>query len=414
MTIAAAAPLRRLSKSEWALLVLLILSIFINYIDRGNLSIAAPVLQKDLAISPIQVGSLLSAFFWTYSLLQLLGISGWLADAFPVGVVLACGFFIWSISTVATGFLSGFGSIYAARLLLGAGESVAYPCYSRIFASDLPQQHRGRANAVLDAASKLGPAAGAFLGGILLVRLGWRMFFVALGIAGVFWLIPWLKWMPRHYARPNPAQRLPDVSRLLLVRSAWGTFGGHFCGNYFWFFLLTWLPIYLVKERNFSIERMAEINSLAFVAVAAGTLTAGWISDRYIVRGVSPTRVRKAVVVSGLTCSSIIVPVAFVESATISVVLLFTACIAFGAYTSNHWAITQTLAGPLMAGRWTSLQNGIGNISGIVAPLVAGFAVQVSGSSKIAFVVSACIVLAGALLWGIVVGPVEEVDWNAI
>ncbi len=410
--------LRPMSRAEWTLLILLITSIFVNYIDRGNLSIAAPLVEKELALSPLQIGSLLSAFFWTYSLLQLTGFSGWLADAFPVVLVFACGFLVWSAATIATGFLSGFAAIYVARLLLGAGESVAYPCYSRIFASDLPQHHLGRANALLDASSKLGTAVGSFLGGILLVRVGWRWFFILLGLGSLLWLIPWLRWMPRSNLTPVSAARvsrpedLPSMLEMLRFRSAWGTFLGHFCGNYFWFFLLTWMPSYLVEERKFSIQRMANITATAFLALAGATVLAGWISDRWIARGASPTLVRKTLVVSGLAFSAVILPVAFVNSVTMCVALLFAACIGFGTYTSNLWAITQTLAGPLMAGRWTSLQNGIGNVSGIVAPLVAGFAVRMSGSSKPAFVVSAAIVIAGALAWGVVVGPVKQVPWG--
>ncbi len=402
-----------MSRSEWTLLLLLVASIFINYIDRGNLSIAAPLIEKDLGLSPVQMGMLLSAFFWTYSLLQLLGFAGWLADVLPVGFVLSAGFLIWCFATFSTGLLSSFSAIYSARLLLGAGESVAYPCYSRAFATDFAQHHRGRANAFLDAGSKLGPAMGSLLGGILLLSAGWRLLFVILGLAGLLWLVPWFKHMPRSYARRRSVAGLPSMFGMLRIRSAWGTFLGHFCGNYFWFFLLTWLPTYLVHERNFSIQQMAVINSAALSVVAVGTLAAGFFSDRLIARGASPTRVRKGVVVSGLTCSSIILPVAFVQSAAISIVLLFLSCIAFGAYTSNHWAITQTLAGPGMAGRWTSLQNGIGNMSGIAAPMIAGFAVQTTGSSKTAFVVSAAVVVAGALMWGLVVGPVSEVNWNA-
>lgn len=404
---------KRMSRSEWSLLILLIVSVFINYIDRGNLSIAAPLIQKELALSPLQVGGLLSAFFWTYSLLQLVGFSGWLADAFPVGLVFALGFLVWSMATIATGFLSGFAAIYAMRLLLGAGESIAYPCYSKIFASDLPEHHRGRANAFLDAGSKLGPALGSVLGGVMLVRFGWRLFFIVLGIGSLLWLVPWLKWMPRSYAlEAARTEELPSIFEMLRFRSTWGAFFGHFCGNYFWFFLLTWLPSYLVKERNFSIARMANVTAASFLVMASATVLAGWISDRWIARGATPTRVRKTFVVAGLTLSSILLPVAFVNSVTISVVLLLAACMAFGIYTSNLWAITQTLAGPLMAGRWTSVQNGIGNISGILAPLVAGLAVQTTGSSKAAFVVSAAIVLVGALMWGLVIGPVEQVPWK--
>jgi MFS family permease len=380
--------------------------------DRANLSLAAPLFGKELALSPIQVGSLLGAFFWTYSALQLFGFAGWVADRFPVGLVFALGYLSWSVATIGTGFLSSFSSIYAARLLLGAGESVAYPCYSKIFASHLPQHHRGRANALLDAGTKLGPALGTFLGGLLLVRLGWRLFFIVLGVTSLLWLIPWLRAMPRSDAQSDSPKALPSMLEMLGFRSAWGTFLGHFCGNYFWYFLLTWIPTYLVKERQFSIREMANLTSIAFLVIAVSTISAGWISDRLIGAGASPTLVRKTIVVGGLALSSIVLPVPFVANVTTSICFLMLACVAYGTYASNHWAIAQTLAGPLMAGRWTSVQNGIGNLSGIVAPSLAGFFVQTSGSSKSAFIVSAVVTVAGALIWALLVGNVEQVPWR--
>jgi MFS transporter, ACS family, D-galactonate transporter len=134
---------RKMSAAERVLLALLIASIFINYIDRGNLSIAAPLIEKELALSPVEIGALLSSFFWTYALLQLLGIAGWLEDRFPATLVFTGGFLLWSGATIATGLLTGFRAIYIARLFLGAGESLAYPCYSRIFATAVAQEHRG-------------------------------------------------------------------------------------------------------------------------------------------------------------------------------------------------------------------------------------------------------------------------------
>jgi MFS family permease len=364
-----------------------------------------------LHLSPVQVGALLSAFFYTYAGLQLIPISGWLADRFPVGYVFAAGFIVWSVATLATGVVSGFAAIFVTRLVLGAGESIAYPCYSRIFASAIPQHHRGRANALLDAGSKLGPALSTFLGGLLLVRFGWRVFFVVLGVAGLVWLLPWFKFMPRlsGASRPDTAE-LPSTIHILTFRSAWGTFAGHFCGNYFWFFLLTWLPSYLEKERAFSIERMANVSSLAYLVIAASTVTAGWLSDRAIARGASPTVIRKTIVVAGLSCSAIILPVAFVTGVGSCITFLLLSCIAFGAYTSNHWAITQTLAGPMMAGRWTSLQNGIGNLSGLLAASLTGYVVQTTGSFRLAFIVAAAVAITGGLTWLLVVGRVEPVE----
>ena len=145
----------RMSRREMAVVILLAISGLINYIDRSNLSIAAPVLEKQLSLSPLQIGSLLAAFSWTYALLQLVGVSGWLTDRFPVSLVMLWGFVVWSVATIATGLVSGFALLFMARLLLGAGESIAYPCYSRIFA-DLPQEHRGRANALIRRRNKAG------------------------------------------------------------------------------------------------------------------------------------------------------------------------------------------------------------------------------------------------------------------
>ncbi|MCW5964551.1 MAG: MFS transporter [Bryobacterales bacterium] len=402
-----------MTAAQWTLLTLLIVSIFLNYIDRGTLSVAAPVIEKDFLLSPASLGSLFSAFFWTYALLQLFGVAGWAADRFPVGIVLAVGAAVWSASTVMAGLANGFMALFIARLLLGAGESLAYPCYSRILASDFAAHHRGMANALLDAGSKLGPALGTYIGAMMLASFGWRAFFIALGVVSLLWLVPWLIYMPRSYATATIHQDAgPRTADILCSRSAWGTFAGHFCGNYYWFFLLTWLPTYLVRERGFSLEAMGQVGGIAYLVIASATVCAGWASDRWIARGGTPTRVRKSIVVGGLTGSTIILPVAVVEDTNTAIALLLLACASFGIYTSNHWAITQTLAGPRAAGRWTSLQNGLGNLSGIAAAWITGEVVERTGAFPPAFFVSAGLALLGALLWGFVVGPVRQVEWK--
>jgi MFS family permease len=405
---------QRATGSGMVLLTLLVASIFINYIDRSNLSVAAPLIQKQMNFTDGQMGLLFSAFFWTYSSLQLVGIAGWLSDRFSVGWVFAASFIVWSAATLATGMLSGFLALFTMRLILGAGESLAYPCYCRILANEVPQHQRGRANAFLDAASKLGPGLGTFVGGLMMVRYGWRVFFVLLGLASLVWLIPWLRCMPRTPGVAS-ASIVPFsfLREMLSKRTAVGTLCGHFLANYFWFFLLIWLPSYLVKERAFSITRMATVGSLAYCSVAGATICAGWLSDRLVARGVSVTKVRKTIVVVGLLGSSAVLPVAFIQDQTQSLAFLFVSCMAFGTYTSNHWAITQTVAGPVMAGRWTSVQNGVGNYSGIFASWLTGLIVQHTGSYQFAFVVAAFVVVLAAFMWGWVVGPVRQVDWSA-
>jgi ACS family D-galactonate transporter-like MFS transporter len=396
------------------IILLLVASALINYMDRSNLSVAAPVIQTQLALTPLQLGSLLAAFSWTYALLQLSGFSGCLSDRFPVGYVMLCGYVTWSVATFMTGLLSGLTMLFAARLLLGAGESIAYPCYSRIFA-ELPQEHRGRANAAIDAATKLGPSVGALLGGFLLVHFGWRFLFIALGAGGLLWILPWLRTMPRSRSQCllTSEKSLPSIRELLSKRAAWGAFLGHFCGNYFFYFLLAWLPNYFVHEEKFSLQQMTHLTSAVFLVVALTTLLTGWISDKIITAGVSPNAVRKTVVSGGLAIASVLCVLGLPEVPRIAgILVLFTACIGYGAYCSNHWAISQTLAGPGMAGRWTGVQNGIGNLSGIVAPWIAGASVQFSGNSRAAFLVTGLFALLGSLSWALIVTRVEPVVWN--
>ena len=165
-------------------LLLLAVCLLINYIDRSNLSIAAPLLKNELHISAYQLGILFSAFFWTYTAMQF--VSGWLVDRFAVNRVLAAGFLLWSLATAVTGIVGGFATLFLMRLVLGIGESVAIPSYSKILAGHLPEQSRGFANGVLIAAQKYGPAVGTLGAGFLIGKYGWRPLFIGIGV--ISWL----------------------------------------------------------------------------------------------------------------------------------------------------------------------------------------------------------------------------------
>lgn len=407
------APLTRI---QWVVLILLALSVFINYIDRTNLSVAAPLLKVELSLSPEQLGFLLSIFFYTYAGFQLFGIAGYFVERFNVYWVFAVGYLLWTLATAVTGMVSGFGMLVMLRLILGMGESIAYPAYSRILASDFPEHHRGLANALIDAGSKSGPALGTLLGGLLVARFGWRAFFVALGLGGLLWLIPWLMVRPKGPATSvvHVHEGGPSVWDIMKLPVAWGTFGGLFCANYFWYFLLTWLPSYLVMDRKMSMETMATVGSLAYFAIGFTTTISGWFADRLIRRGATPTRVRRAFAATGLSLATIILPVGIIKDLTTSMALLLIACGCFGIFTCSHWAITQTLAGPRAAGKWTGIQNGIGNLAGVVSPWLAGFIVQRTGSFFLAFAAAAAIAFTGACMFIFVIRKVEPVDWDRI
>ncbi|MFN7923418.1 MAG: MFS transporter, partial [Bryobacteraceae bacterium] len=123
------------------ILWLLVTAIAINYVDRGALSVSAPLLAQELALPPDRMGLLFSAFFWSYALFQL--AAGWLVDRYDVKWVYAAGFALWSVATATTGAVSSFATLIVARLALGVGESVAYPACSRIIVRNFPEDRRG-------------------------------------------------------------------------------------------------------------------------------------------------------------------------------------------------------------------------------------------------------------------------------
>jgi MFS transporter, ACS family, D-galactonate transporter len=404
------------ARGQWILLSLLVVSVTINYIDRGNLSIAASRIAGELQLDPEKIGLLLSSFFWTYAAMQI--VSGWLIDRYSVYWIFAGGFFIWSAATVLTGLAGGFVTIFALRLLLGIGESVSYPAYSKIIAQGFTEQHRGLANGLIDLGSKAGPALGLMIGGVVLSHYGWRTLFIAVGLISMLWLIPWA-WIARRAARKSDdsvslsgLEEGPGLIEIAGQRSAWGTFLCLFCGNYVWYFLLTWLPWYLVRERHYSEAAMGRFGSLAFWAVGLASLISGWISDRMVEHGGSPTFVRKMFAAGGLTGAIVIVGVPLLQSQSASLYVLIFACISFGCYSSHPWLISQTLAGPAAAGRWSGMQNAIGNLAGVIAPWLTGRIVRDTGHFVYAFAVVSVILGLGAACYIFVIGRIEPIVWR--
>ncbi len=392
-------------------LFLLAISVLINYIDRSNLSIAAPLLQGELGISSTRLGTLLSAFFWTYALMQM--PAGWLVDRFDVKWVFAGGFLLWSAATAVTGILHGFTALLIIRVILGVGESVAFPSYSKILCKHFREDRRGFANAMIIAGLALGPAIGMLVGGTVVGRFGWRPFFLALGLVAILWLIPWVTWMP---SRDTPSQSTPypwsGLLPLIRQRSAWGTCIGQFCVNYYLYFLVTWLPFYLVRGRHLSMNSMARDGGLLFLMSASAATVWGKLSDRWIASGTSTTVVRKGSMALGCTGFGISLAILAISPTSLFTWMLIPTGSMLGISCCATWAIPQTLAGPEMVGRWTGLQNFVGNFAGAVAPALTGFLLDRTGQFYWPFFITAGVAWIGALAWTFVIGPIEQVDWN--
>jgi len=319
------------------------------------------------------------------------------------------------LAVLFTGFANGLVSLLALRLLLGAGESVAYPACAKILATGFPERRRGTANALIDAGSRTGPALCVLLGGILSARHGYRTMFFAFGAGGLVWLVPWLL-MARHVPAGRPDRTGtpgPGLGAILRNRQAWGTFLGLFCLNYTWYFVLSWLPVYLSRERHYTPEAVAIFGQLPFWGIALACALFGWISDWMIGRGGSPTRVRIGFVAGGLFLSTLLLPACLVSNQPLSMALLILACLGLGLTSSNLGAITQTLAGPRAAGQWMGLQNGIGNLAGMVGPYAVGLMLARSGNFLSSFVTACVLSTAGACSYIFVVRKVAAVNWTS-
>ena len=392
-------------------LVLLAVCLFINYIDRSNLSLAAPLLKEELHISATQLGVLFSGFFWTYTTLQF--VSGWLVDRFGVNRVIAAGFLLWSLATAMTGVVRGFAMLFLMRLMLGIGESVAIPGYSRILARYLPEHNRGFANGVLIAAQKFGPAVGTLGAGLLIAKYGWRPVFIGIGVISLAWLPAWIKWMPRGEGLAHPVTTTPKIVDILRQRSFWGACAGQFSETYLLYFTLLWIPLYLVHEHHLSLRTMTVLATAFYLIDATTAIASGWLADFFIGRGATPNVVRKSAMAIGHATAAIAMTGCALAGPHTYFGWLMVAGAGSGVAASGVFAFSQTLAGPQAAGSWTGFQNGFANLAGVVGPAITGIVVDRTGHFQGAFVIVAVLLAVGGLAWVFAVGRLEQVNWDA-
>ncbi len=391
-------------------LVLLAICVLINYVDRGNLSVAAPLLKAELRLSASQLGILFAAFFTTYTAMQF--VVGWLVDQFDVNRILAAGFLLWSLATATTGLVRGFVLLLTMRLILGIGESVAVPATSKILARHLPEHHRGFASGVVNSALRCGNAVGTFGAGFLMAKFGWRPVFIAIGLVSLLWLPAWKKWMRRDGRfvahSITPATGFAEIFR---QRSFWGTCAGNFCGNYLFYFMITWLPTYLVLERHLSMATMVRVGGMYYSVDAASALATGLLQDFWIRKGYTPTLVRKSAMAIGFSIAAVTLVGCAVAGPHAYVPWLMAAGIGCGMTSPGNLTFCQTLAGSHAVGRWYGAQNGFANFAGVVGPALTGFVVQRTGNFLMPFVITSVLCILGGLAWVFMVGRIEQICW---
>jgi len=393
------------------LVLLICLALFINYVDRGNLATAAPLIQDQLLLSSTQLGVLLSAFYYSYVPSQPL--VGWLGERFGADRVLGVGLAIWGLSTLFTGLAGGFVSLLLLRLMLGIGESAGFPCASKLVAMAVPTARLGTANGFIAFSYLVGPAIGTTLGGVLMDHIGWRPVFVLFGVLSLLWLWPWSRVrVERPAAQTLASADEPTFPQLLRARGLWGASLGHFASNYNFYFCLSWLPFYLVKSRHFSMSSMAGLLGFAYLINAIAGLAGGWASDLWIRSGRSASVVYKSTMaICHLVSIAAMVGMALLPL-TCAVACLFAYEVVLGLCSPGIYAIPQIMAGPAATGRWVGVQNCCGNIAGIFAPMITGLLLDASGSFTSAFLLAAIINVLGLVGWIWILPRVEPIRWQ--
>ena len=418
------------TRSRFFIMVLLFVSVTINYLDRSNLSITAPAMRAELGFDTAQMGYVLSAFGWTYAICQVPG--GWLVDRVVPRVLYAVLIALWSLATILLGFTYTVVGLMAVRMLVGALESPSYPINIRVVTTWFPERERATAVGFYTSGQFVGLA---FLTPVLVwvqARLGWHMVFVATGLLGIVWAFTWfaLYRQPHDHPATNAAEialireggglvdldrpqdspkasfRRADLRRVLSSRKLWGLYIGQYSMTTTLWFFLTWFPTYLVQARGIAFVKAGYLASLPFLGAFVGVLCSGVLSDLMLRRGASLSVARKVPIITGMLVSTTIIGANYVSAP--SLIIAFMALAFFGVgLASITWSLVSAIAPERLLGLTGGVFNFIGNLSGISVPIIIGYLARDYGfSAGLTYV--AIMALIGALSYVFLVGSVER------
>jgi MFS transporter, ACS family, D-galactonate transporter len=418
---------------RYHVLVMLFLTVVINYLDRSNLSVAMPDLSRDLQLDPFHKGLLLSAFGWAYAAFQIPG--GWLVDRFRPRHLFAAVCGLWSLATLLQGFAGAFVFFFSLRFIVGMFEAPAFSVCNRLATTWFPESERARAIGCYTSGQFVGLA---FLTPLLVFtqkNLGWHYVFILTGVVGLMWAafwywryrgpaeshqanaaeIKWIKdggglaeWNSFPATAPEEKFQWADLWKVLSHRKLWGIYLGQAAVNSTLWFFLTWFPTYLVTYRHMDFIKAGFLASLPFLAAFGGVLSGGFLSDYLIKLGFSVTTARKVPVISGLLLCTSIVGANYVESPAL--IILFLTIAGFGnGFSSIAWVFVSALAPKRLLGLTGGMFNFFGNLSSIIVPLVIGLLVHGTSFAPGLFFVAA-FALTGVLSYIFLVGRVERIE----
>lgn len=387
---------------RWGIVGLIFTGILISYIDRTNLSIANTAIMQTFGLSPAAMGTLLSAFFWTYAIFQL--PSGFVVDRFGVRGTYAAAFFIWSIASASMALSRGYGDFLALRLVLGFAETVGPLASLTYIRRHFAGPEQGLPTSIYIAGQTFGPAVGALLGSALLVHFGWRFMFGATGLVALLWVPIWL------YALPSKDSKLPAAAKhgnkKLNIR--WGPVVGDlgfwamsacvFFLSYYWYFVLTWMPAYLSMTRGFSTMQMGAIFSAPMFLMAGVNIFAGWWADRLAKATGNVFGIRLRFACAGLIGSSAILLLNFLPGPGAVLPVLVVSICSFGIASSSFWTISQHAPPGDLVGRTIGYLNTLSQLAGVAAPLITGWSLGPQKNFTVAIALAGISTLIAAAL----------------
>jgi MFS family permease len=367
---------------RWIVFALVFAGIIISYIDRGNLSLAAPLIMRDLHLEPKGMGLLLSVFFWTYAIFQL--PAGYLIDRYGIRVVYAVAFTLWSLASASIAISRGPNGIIASRLILGFAESIGPIASLAFIRRYFESKERGLPTALYIGGQTLGPALGTSLGTIVITQYGWRPLFAITGLGALLWVPGWLTLAPKKIPPPDAEQQekaLPALAKIT-GRGVWALSGAVFFSSYFWWFVMTWMPGYLTLARGFSTAQMGRTFSLPLFGMTVTNLITGWAADRLVARTGKRIEARARIGAIGLIAASALLLLNFVNAPILPV--LFLCVCGFGVASANLWTIAQSVVEAPIVGRFIGLLNTLSQVAGAAAPLITGWTLGTHNNFKLA------------------------------
>jgi D-galactonate transporter len=408
------------SKGRWYILFLICLMYLITYLDRVNISTAAPEISKEFGFDKITMGVIFSAFVWAYAIFQVPG--GWLSDRFGARPVLATVVAYWSVMTAATAAATGAISFIVIRFLFGVGEAGAFPGATRSMQLWYPRQERGLVQGLTHSASRLGAAIAPPLVVLIMTNFGWRSVFYICGAVGFVWSLWWYlsyRNLPEEHGMVNRGElehirgidaqgnvRAAQIERkaqvpwgtLLRSPNMWAIMCAYFTYVYCLWIFLSWLPSYLVDFRHFTLLKVGIFASLPLFAGVVGDTVGGVATDWLLKKTGNTKLARRSVAIVGmLGCCVFIVPAALTADPYVAVYCLTASMFFLECTIGPSWSVPMDTGGKY-SGTVSGMMNMAGNVGGALSPLVFGFLVQY-GNWQAPFIVAAALLVIGSGVW---------------